>query len=79
MEVSSLGNNTRTTWIPRDMQISHTPQLDLSIAYLHFDGTNAGYTAHHLQHHASEVSAHHARHEGNTSYLNGTAHRSIYQ
>ncbi|CEN60316.1 hypothetical protein ASPCAL02757 [Aspergillus calidoustus] len=80
MEVPSHGSDTTMTWIPRDMQINNTPQMDLSTAYLHFNGTGAGYTAHHPQHHASEVSTHHTeQHEGATNYPSGTGYTSTYQ
>ncbi|KAL2846038.1 hypothetical protein BJX68DRAFT_268895 [Aspergillus pseudodeflectus] len=80
MAVPSHGSDTTMTWIPWDMQINNNPHLDLSTAYLHFNGTSAGYTAHHPQHHASDVSTHHTeQHEGAANYPSGTSDTSTYQ
>jgi hypothetical protein len=80
IEVPSHGSDTTMIWIPRDMQINNTPQLDLSTTYLHFNGTGAGYTAYHPQHHASDISTHHTeQHEGATNYPSGTGDTNTYR
>ncbi|KAJ0417675.1 hypothetical protein BJY00DRAFT_315623 [Aspergillus carlsbadensis] len=78
VEVPPLGSDASMTWIPGDMQSHHTPELDLSTTYLHFNGTSVGYHGN-PQHHAFEGSTHHTG-QGTTSYLpNGTGSTSTHQ